>query len=95
MIKAGKSLASIASERDLNLRTINSHIAKLHEEGDLEDISPYISMEEVNTISKAFRYVEQPIKLKDVYLYLNEQYDYDKIRLALAAFNRKKSASIG
>lgn len=95
MIKAGKSLESIASERDLNLRTINSHIAKLHEEGDLEDISPYISMEEVNTISKAFRYVEQPIKLKDVYLYLNEQYDYDKIRLALAAFNRKKSASIG
>lgn len=95
MIKEGKSLEAIASERDLNLRTINSHIAKLHEEGDLDDISSYISAEEIEAISKAFRYVEQPIKLKDVYVYLDEQHDYDKIRLALAAFNRNKSASIG
>ena len=93
MLKQGKSIDEIASERTLNMSTVNSHIAHLFEEGDLDDISPFITEQEIASISKGFKYVEHPIKLKDVYIYLNETYSYDKIRLALAAYHRQQKTT--
>ncbi|MEM6377031.1 MAG: DNA helicase RecQ [Bacteroidota bacterium] len=90
MLQAGKNVAEIAEERALNTMTIFSHLAHLFENGHPVDLSPYVSMADIDAIRKAFRYVEQPIKMKDVYLYLDEKFSYDQIRLALAYHNRNK-----
>lgn len=92
MLQAGKSVAEISEERALNPMTIFSHLAHLFENGHPVDLSPYVSMPEIETIRKAFNDVEQPIKMKDVYLYLDEKFSYDQIRLALAYQNRSKQA---
>jgi len=93
LLKAGKSLEDIATERGLHRQTIISHLAKLYEDGQVKDLGPYLAPQEAEAISKAFPYVEKPIKLKDVHLYLNEAYDYEKIRLALAVYNRQQASA--
>jgi len=88
MLKQGHSIEEIASRRSLNPATVYSHVAYLYEKGEPVDLSNYVSQKEVDTIIQAVPYVEKPIKLKSIYEYFDQEYDYHKIRLALAYYNR-------
>ena len=90
LLKQGQSLEEIAKLRDLNLRTIMTHIAHMYELGHPIDISPYITQQEIDAIKVAFQYVEKPVKMKDIFLYFDEQYSYDKIRLTQAYLRRSQ-----
>lgn len=88
MLKKGHTIEEIASRRSLNPSTVYSHVAYLYEKGEPVDLTNYISQKEVDTIVQAVPYVEKPIKLKSIYEYFDQAYEYYKIRLALAYYNR-------
>ena len=92
LFKEGLSVEEIAIKRSLNQATIFTHLAYLFEHGYPVDISSYIQEKEIDTISKAFKYVAQPPKLKDVYEYFSEQHSYHKIRLAQAYLKREQKS---
>ncbi|MBK0403134.1 DNA helicase RecQ [Adhaeribacter sp. BT258] len=89
LYKQGLSPEEIAKARDLNPVTIYSHLATLFEQGYEINIGKYLSQAEYNAIAVAIKALPADAKLKDVFEYLQEQYDYFKIRLATAVFNRK------
>ncbi len=93
LLKAGKSLEEIATERGLSSITVNSHIAYLHENGYNVGIEKLVSKEEFVEIAKAWEAVGvDNLQLKPVFEYLQEKYPYDKIRLTKAIINRQVKA---
>lgn len=85
--KENLSIEAIARERNLSPATIYSHLEELLRNGYEIDIFRYISREEAERVWKSKRYVEQPVRLKDLYELLNKEIPYEKIRLALAYSN--------
>lgn len=85
--KENLSVEAIARERNLSPATIYSHLEELLRNGYEIDIFRYISREEAERVWKSKRYVEQPVRLKDLYELLNKEIPYEKIRLALAYSN--------
>ncbi len=84
LYKAGHSVESMASERNLNPTTIYSHLAKLYANGYPIDILQYVSKDELVRIQKAYEDLGEPEKIKDLFEYLDEEIPYFKLRLALA-----------
>ncbi|MFC5270314.1 DNA helicase RecQ [Adhaeribacter terreus] len=89
LYKQGLSPEEIAKARDLNPVTIFSHLATLFEQGYEININKYLNQEDYSAIEAAIKMLPTDAKLKDIFDYLQEQYDYFKIRLSLAVFNRK------
>ncbi len=90
LIKEGFTIADIAQKRNLNETTIFSHLAVLYERGEEVDISTYVSPDEVSQVLNALKYLEEPFKLKSIHEYFDGQISYNKIRLALAHYNKAK-----
>ena len=88
---AGHSIGDIASQRQLSPTTISSHLAKLYEEGEEIDLSPFISAEEVDIISGYLDLISRPFVLKEIHQYFKQQYGFDKIRFGIAHYNRVAS----
>ena len=88
LYKQGLTPEEIAKARDLNPVTIYSHIATLYEQGYEISIDKYLSRPEYNVIESALKSLPADAKLKDIFEFLQEKYDYFKIRLAIAVFNR-------
>lgn len=84
------SIADIAEKRGLNETTIFSHLAILYERGEQVDISSYVSAKEIGQILNALQYLEEPFKLKSIHEYFDGMMNYNKIRLALAHYNKAK-----
>lgn len=81
LINKKLSLADIAKARGLAFDTIVSHLERLVDGGaklDLNHLKP--SLEVFNKIKNAFSHCGTE-KLKPVFEYLNEEYDYELIRL--------------
>jgi len=85
----GLSPEAIAADRNLNLVTIYSHLATLYEQGYAIKIGNYLSKPEYEAIQNGIQKYGTEAKLKDIFDFLNGQYDYHKIRLALAVYKRK------
>lgn len=79
----GISPEQISQERELNIATIFSHLAKLYYEGKDIDLMSYISDEEVNEIRKAHKEIEDLSVLKPYFDFCEEKIPYYKIRIAL------------
>lgn len=89
LMKAGKSLEEIASERNLHPTTIYSHIAKLFAEGYPIDIDQFLTTEEIQKIAAVCETIEDTSTLKPIFEALNGEIDYGKIRLTLAILDKE------
>src|SRR5688572_11795192 len=92
MLKQGLTPEQIAMNRNLNPVTIYSHMATLYEQGHDINIGKYLTKAEYSVIREAIIKLPADAKLKELYEYLNEAYDYFKIRLSVAVFNREGKA---
>ncbi|HSI91372.1 MAG TPA: DNA helicase RecQ [Adhaeribacter sp.] len=90
MYKQGMSPEQIAKQRNLNPVTIYSHFATLYEQDYDINVWNFMLPAEYERISVAIRSLGPTAKLKDLYEALNEQFDYFKIRLATAVFNKEQ-----
>jgi ATP-dependent DNA helicase RecQ len=82
----------IAAQRSLNIVTIFSHLATLYEQGYDIELHKYISSAEYNAIEMALKSLGPDSKMKEIFDWLQEAYDYHKIRLATGIFKRNIKA---
>ena len=90
LLQQNHSINEIAQKRSLNETTIFSHLAVLYERGEQVDLSPYVSADEIEKVLNALKYLEEPFRLKSIHEYFDGAIDYNKIRLALAHYNKVK-----
>ncbi|MDO1448696.1 DNA helicase RecQ [Rhodocytophaga aerolata] len=90
MYQQGHTLEEIASLRNLNIVTIQSHIATLWEQEYDLDIFEFINPHEIKIIEQAIDKVGDSTKAKEVFELLQGKYDYFKIKLAGANFRRQR-----
>ncbi|GLB52244.1 ATP-dependent DNA helicase RecQ [Neptunitalea chrysea] len=87
----GLSIEEIAEERQLNIATIYSHIAKLYEEDKPVDIYRFITKKEVLKVKEAKEILEEPTQLKSYFEHFQESMDYFTIRLALSVLKKEQN----
>ncbi|MCF8308283.1 MAG: DNA helicase RecQ [Bacteroidales bacterium] len=88
LLRKGYTKDQIAQNRGINPSTINSHIAHLYEKGLDVNILDFITEAELNRIKKAIEAIGTHNGLKALFLWLNEEIPYDKIRLGLAWYHK-------
>ncbi len=79
--KQGYSVDEIAQLKRINPVTIYSHLASLYEKGADIDILSFLNAEELERIENAVRELGH-LTAKELYVYMNEELPYYKIRLA-------------
>jgi len=79
--KQGYSVDEIAQIRKINIVTIYSHLASLYEKGADVDILSFLHANELESIQNAVRELGH-LNTKELYVYMNEEFPYYKIRLA-------------
>lgn len=85
---SGKSIAEIATMRNLAISTIETHLVHFVKTGEL-DISNFLSPEQLQEILKAYHQSEDKGSTALRRL-LNEAYSYTEIRMAMYALGRNK-----
>jgi ATP-dependent DNA helicase RecQ len=88
LYQQGHSLEEIAKLRNLNIVTIQSHIAALWEQEYDIDIFQFINRQELQIIGQAILKVGDTSKVKEIYDFLQGTYDYFKIKLAIANYRK-------
>ncbi|MFD2516099.1 DNA helicase RecQ [Pontibacter locisalis] len=91
LLQSGMSIEEIAKVRSLNPVTIFSHLAILYEQGYKVNLSPYITKQEYAAISKAIIKLGSDAKLKELFEYLDEKFEYYKIRLSVSIFKKENN----
>ena len=89
--KAGKSIDTIAAERNLKATTIITHLSELIETGEDINLSELVPAERYDVIADALKQVGSET-LKPVKDFLGEQYSYDEIRLVRAHLRNIREA---
>ena len=88
LYQSGKTVGEISKLRDLAVTTIEGHLAKFVESGEI-DIKQFVSEERIQSIAEAVKEVGDaqltPIKVK-----LGEDYSYGEIRMTLSYLRRIK-----
>ena len=91
LLKQGYTIQQISLQRNLNPVTVFSHIATLYEQGYDVDLYKYVSKGEYSVIRKAIVKLGADAKLKELFEYLEEQYEYYKIRLSVSLFKKENA----
>ncbi|MGZ5303507.1 MAG: DNA helicase RecQ [Bacteroidia bacterium] len=91
LLKKGFEPEDISKQRQLSVTTIYSHIASLYEGGHDIDLSHYVSATERDKILEAIVLLGEKAKLKELFDALEGQFDFFKIRLTIAYYNRHKT----
>ena len=94
LYNSGRSVEEIAAERGLAISTIYGHLAKSVEAGDLVDLERLVTQEEAKRIASAHEELGGDVGLRPVFEALGGEYDFGKIRLALALEARKRASSL-
>lgn len=84
LLKQDLSLEEIAQQRNMQVTTIYSHLAKLFSEGYPIEIHKYVSEDEIKRIREVIQGMELTNALKPIHEALNGEIDYGKIRLVLS-----------
>ena len=82
----GMPVPQIARERDLKEQTIYAHLADLYEEGYDINISNFISKSDLKKIIEEIKTNGLPSKLKTLYNRFQGNFDYHKLKLAIAHY---------
>lgn len=85
----GLSPEEIAEERQLNITTVFSHLAKLYEDGKEIDLRKYLTDTEVEAVKNAKQILEDPPQLKPYFDFFEQAMDYHTIRLALTIIKKE------
>lgn len=88
MWKEGKDIEAIAKERELVPGTIEGHLAKAVQTGQIE-IFDFIKEEEVKLISEAIEELPKEFTSKDLFGKLEGKYSYAKLRAVMSYVNTK------
>lgn len=88
LFKQGKTIAQIAQERTLIKTTIEGHLSKYIETGDI-DISTFVSADKVETIKKALQ-GNLGAQLSAVKEALGSNYSYGEIRMTISHLKVKE-----
>ena len=90
MYKAGMSIDEMAAKRVLNPVTIVSHLVKLYQDEENIDLKQYIATYEYNQIiAEAMKLnIQKGDALKPLFEALEGVYDYAKLRIALALWEK-------
>ncbi|MEQ9414691.1 MAG: helix-turn-helix domain-containing protein, partial [Cyclobacteriaceae bacterium] len=83
MWKEGKDIETIAKERELVPGTIEGHLAKAVQNGQIE-IFDFIKEEDVKLISKAIEELPKEFTSKDLFGKLEAKYNYAKLRAVMS-----------
>ncbi len=88
LFKEGLDVAGVAKERGMAQSTIEGHLARGIEEGEME-IEPYVDEAELKEIAAAFDVVKDPTlsALRD---HFNNKYSFGKLRMVMAWRNKEK-----
>jgi ATP-dependent DNA helicase RecQ len=89
--KSGMSVEEIAEHRFLSPVTISGHLVQLYEQGENIDPFHFITAEELAEIQNGLDIFEQPYKLRELYEFFGEMFDYGKIRWAIALHTKEKT----
>lgn len=92
LFKSGISIEEIAEQRFLSPTTILSHLVQLYEAGEAIDPFEFVSLDEIQKITEGTFFLPEPLRMKDLYEFLGEEFSYGKIRFALAYQNKMKAA---
>ncbi len=84
LLQAGLSVEAIANQREVQVKTIYSHIIYLYENNEPIDLYKFVSKSTIQLVRQILPGIDRPIKLKPIYERLNEEVPYHEIRLALA-----------
>ncbi|MFA8437102.1 MAG: DNA helicase RecQ [Marinifilaceae bacterium] len=82
--KQGYSVEEISSIRKLNPITVYSHLASLYEKGADVDLLEFLTSDDLSQVESAVARYGMNCNLKDLYLHMNEEVEYHKIRLGLS-----------
>ena len=86
MYKEGKSVFTIARERNLKVSTIYTHLTELCESGHEIDLSQFLQKHERQEVFAVLKTLGKDVTLTILYRHMNGKIDYDKLRLAKASF---------
>ncbi len=89
-LKKGYSPEQIAMERGVQSATIFSHIAHLYDIGKFENITKYVSLQDIDKVREAVVAIGSNKELKPIYDTLGKKIEYTKIRLALSYIKKNK-----
>jgi hypothetical protein len=78
----GMPIKTIAAERGLVPGTIEGHLAKAVQTGKL-DINQFMAQDEIDLISKAIAEMPSGFSSKDLYIKLDGQYSYARLRVVM------------
>ena len=87
LFKEGLDVAGVAKERGLAQSTIEGHLARGIEEGELE-ITPYVDEAELKEIATAFDVVKDS-SLNALRDHFNNKYSFGKLRMVMAWRNKQ------
>ncbi|MFN8345671.1 MAG: DNA helicase RecQ [Spirosomataceae bacterium] len=92
LYKQGFSPSQIAQRRNLNELTIYSHLAKLYEDGNDIDVWQYLTKSEYRAITDAAEQLQITPggALKPLFEQLEGNYEYYKLRIALAVWGKRE-----
>ena len=88
LYQQGLGPEEISESRNLNVRTIYGHLAKLYEEGKAINLNEYVTEFEVNRVKSVRKKLNQTSQLKPIFDELNGEMDYTKIGLALSILSK-------
>ncbi len=89
MFRKGLTIDEISEQRYLSPMTISGHIMKYYEQGDPVDIYQFVSDQELFEICAAIDKLPENSKLAEIHQFLDEKFNFDKIRWALAYKSRE------
>lgn len=84
--RQGMPVPQIARERNLAMQTIYSHLADLYEQGYEIRITDFLDKRDLKKILTSLENKGIPAKLKTLYERLNKEFDYHKLKLAIAHY---------
>ncbi|MFC5283156.1 DNA helicase RecQ [Pedobacter alpinus] len=90
LYKQNIAVEEIARIRSTALPTVFSHIAQLYINGDIDQLSQFVTEDEVMQVREAVQKIGETKAMKPIFEYLKEGVAYYKIRLALAILEKRR-----
>ena len=87
---SGLTIEAIATDRKLKSSTILAHLVECYMDGLEIDLSPFVTDEILQKVKLAYAKCEQPITMKPIFEFLEEEIQYNEIRVALAILKMNK-----
>lgn len=88
--RSGLTIEAIATERKLKSSTILAHLVDCYMDGLEIDLRPFVTDAILQKVKLAYAKCEQPLTMKPIFEFLEEDIQYNEIRVALAILKMDK-----